>query len=136
MVLSGRVDGVCEYFLSVEGCLLIFLFVLAVMGHALFVVGMYAGARKDQYSIARVALGAVNAVLTVSLLVLVQKIVSRWLREADLYCNDVETGQGREGAGRGCGVFWQVLLGGVLLLLAAAEFFFLLRQLPFVANLE
>lgn len=132
---------ICEWVMSVEGCLLIFLFVLAVMGHVLFLVGMYQGASKDQYSIERVALGVANAVLTISLLVLVQKIVSRWLRESDFfaavasaYCvNDVEAAQMLQSQGegrRGCGFVSQVLLGGVLSVLAAAEIFFLLRQLP------
>lgn len=131
----------CEWVMSVEGCLLIFLFVMAVMGHILFLVGIYQGASKDEYSIARVALGVANAVLTISLLVLVQKIVSRWLRESDFfaavasaYCvNDVEVAHSQQTQGygrRGCGFVYQVLLGGVLSVLAAAEIFFLLRQLP------
>lgn len=82
--LLAHGERLCEYLVSVEGCLLIFLFVLAVMGHLLFVLGIYNGTNPDQYVVERMVLGIANALLTLSLLVLVQKIVSRWLRESDL----------------------------------------------------
>lgn len=140
MVLKA--DEACVWMLSVEGCLLIFLFVLAVLGHVLFVVGIYDGAGKrgeegDVYSIERVALGVVNAVLTMSLLVLVQKVVSRWLRERDFFlavasvdCGDLESGEGERREWRRCGSICQMVLGGILSAVAGAEIFFLLTLLP------
>lgn len=145
--VKRRVEGGVLWMLSVEGCLLMFLFVLAVLGHILFVVGVYDGAGEDEddmYSIERVAMGVLNAVLTMSLLVLVQKVVSRWLRERDFlmavaamdYGGDVERGGAvvggaeRRNCGRCGGVVCQVILGGVLSVLAAAEIFFLLTMLP------
>lgn len=141
--VAVKADEFCVWMLSVEGCLLIFLFVLAVLGHVLFVVGIYGGADNrreegDAYSIERVALGGVNAVLTMSLLVLVQKVVSRWLRERDFFlavasvdCGDLESG---EGGGRRdwrrCNAVCQVALGGILSAVAGAEIFFLLTLLP------
>lgn len=140
--MAVKADEACVWVLSVEGCLLIFLFVLAVLGHVLFVVGIYDGADKrgeegDVYSIERVALGVVNAVLTMSLLVLVQKVVSRWLRERDFFlavasvdCGDLESGEGQRREWRRCGGVCQVVLGGILSAVAGAEIFFLLTVLP------
>lgn len=127
----------CDYLVSVEGCLAVFLFVMAVMGHIIFVLGMYKGAESEEFSVQRIALGVINAILTLSLLVLVQKMVSRWLRETDFtvawpnalpFGGDVETGF--MGSGRRCGFVCHVLLGGVLAIAAVAEIFFLARQLP------
>lgn len=73
----------CEDAFTVESCLFIFLLVLAVMGHALFVLSIYKGAEKDEHSLKRVCLAAANALVTLSLLILVQKLASRWLRETD-----------------------------------------------------
>eukprot|EP00177_Eucheuma_denticulatum_P003917 GFKZ01007083.1.p1 GENE.GFKZ01007083.1~~GFKZ01007083.1.p1 ORF type:complete len:237 (+),score=34.77 GFKZ01007083.1:283-993(+) len=145
--VKRRVEGGVVWMLSVEGCLLMFLFVLAVLGHVLFVVGVYdvaEGDEDDMYSLERVAMGVLNAVLTMSLLVLVQKIVSRWLRERDFLIavaamdcgGDVERGAAAGGGadgrhwGRCGGVVCQIALGTVLSVLAAAEIFFLMTMLP------
>lgn len=79
----SRADRICEYLVTLEGCLLLFLFVLALMGHALFLLSMYGGVHVEQFAIERLALGIANAILTGCLLVLVQRVVSRWLRESD-----------------------------------------------------
>lgn len=136
-----RCDALCTYLVTVEACLLLFLFVLAAMGHALFVLGMYGCAESKQYSLQRVGLAVVNAVLTFSWLVLVQRIVSRCLRESDFLLalasapltGDVEAAVTipTTGEGRPCGFVAQLILGACLSLLAAAEIFFLFRHLPF-----
>lgn len=83
--LSTYAYRVCEDILTLESCLFIFLFVLAVMGHALFVLSVYKGAEKDEHSLKRVCLAGANAIVTLSLLILVQKLASRWLREMDSF---------------------------------------------------
>lgn len=148
---SSENDGFCSrlfvwftalfnYLLTVEGCLLLFLFVLAAMGHILFVISMYSAASDPtEYSLQRLALALVNAMLTLSLLVVVQRVVSRRLREGDFVfalanaslIPDVENALPAPQSYRPCGFVYQLLLGGFLSALAAAEIFFLVRQLPF-----
>lgn len=122
---GGAVCGVCRCtydggvlgrkagtFLSVEGCLLLFLLVLAVMGHVLFLMGVYKGG--GSYVIEKGTLAVVNAVLTGTLLVCVQKAVSRWLRESEMQ--------------RGGGTLAQVALGVGLSGVAGCEIFLLLSN--------
>lgn len=81
--IRAYIFRLCEDVFTVESCLFIFLFVLAVMGHALFVLSVYKGAEQDEHSLKRVCLAAANALVTLSLLILAQKLASRWLRELD-----------------------------------------------------
>ncbi|PXF41334.1 hypothetical protein BWQ96_08949 [Gracilariopsis chorda] len=110
------------------------------MGHILFVIGMYnAASDPTEYSLQRLALAVVNAMLTLTLLVVVQRVVSRRLREGDFVfalanaslIPDVENAVPAAQNHRPCGFVYQLLLGGFLSALAAAEIFFLVRQLPF-----
>lgn len=131
----------CENFISLEACLLLFLLVLAIMGHLIFVLGIYRGATRE-YSLQRSCLAFVNAVLTIGLLILVQKVVSRWLRESDFFValasaplasGDVETGVATTEERPRNSFVCQVFLGACLSIVAAAEIFFLLQQLPFAS---
>lgn len=82
--ISTCVNRMCEDAFTVESCLFTFLVVLAVMGHALFVLSVYKGAeKKDEHSLKRMCLAIANAVVTLSLLIVVQKLASRWLREME-----------------------------------------------------
>lgn len=95
--LSTSVYRICEDVLTLESCLFIFLFVLAVMGHALFVLSVYKGAEKDEHSLKRVCLAAANAIVTLGLLILVQKLASRWLREMDSFSSSSSLANGGGG---------------------------------------
>lgn len=137
--VAERLSWIGNYFITVEGCLLLFLFVLATMGHIIFVVYIYKSAvDPTQYSMQRLALALLNAVLTLTLLVVVQRVVTKWLRENDFLfalantplITDVESPTPTPQHNRQCGVVCQLLLGALLSAIAAAEIFFLVRQLP------
>lgn len=140
--LADRAESLCNYLLTVEGCLLIFLAVLAAMGHALFVVGIYRASANDAYSSHRLALASANAVLTVTVLVLVHKMVSRCLREAEgvgggnsvspqaMYLATEDGVPTRAEDGVKWTLVGQVVLGVVLSVVAAAEIYLIVQELP------
>lgn len=133
---------------TVESCLCVFLFVLAVMGHALFVLGMYKGVETDEHSLKRIALAIANAVLTFTLLFVVLKLTIRWLRDSENGLNsissvqiidtdtnsvsvsDVEAQHVPDRYGNRCSTLSQVIVGAVLSVIAAAEIFLIVRELP------
>lgn len=149
--LIGR--RVWNFAFTVETCLFLFLFVLAVMGHALFVMGVFKGISNngyddDEHSHKRIALAFANAVVTFALLICVQKIVVRWLREADANVTvgrsngNVVVDVGHSGISSAtaivsdhryasrCTTLAQLVLGAFLSIVAAAEIFLLIRALP------
>jgi hypothetical protein len=73
--------AICDQLVSLESCLLLCLTALAVSGHTIFLVHMRAHVSINEYPRERVLLAGLNAVLSACILFLVQKIVSRWLRE-------------------------------------------------------
>lgn len=145
--VASMTRRVLEAAFTVEGCLFIFLFMLAVMGHALFVLGVYRGAENDEHSLKRVGLALANAVLTFTLLIFVQKVAARWLRDAEhgspsivaplsdeehnsAQPSDWPTQSSSDRYASRCTTLSQVLLGAVLSVVAAAEIFLLVRELP------
>lgn len=77
--------SLCDSLLSIEGCLFLFLFVLAVTGHSIFLLHMYDTDREyDEYRDERLVLAFANAILSCGILAIVQRSVSRWLREGAL----------------------------------------------------
>lgn len=130
----------CDTAFTVETCLFLFLFVLAVTGHALFVAGVYKGVSRDEHALKRVALALANAAVTLSLLVLVHKLAMRWLRDADVgahtssahvpIAHDVEAQLASDRFASRCTTFSQILVGALLSVIAAAEIFLVVMQLP------
>lgn len=133
---------------TVESCLCVFLFVLAVMGHALFVLGMYKGVETDEHSLKRVALAVANAVLTFILLYVILKLAIRWLRDSEngshlmpslqatdpdmntTSVSDLESQHVSDRYGNRCSTLSQVIIGALLSVIAAAEIFLIVRELP------
>lgn len=135
-----------------ETCVFVFLLVLAIMGHALFVMGVFKGAvQADEHSHKRIVLALANAILTIFLLICLQKLILRWLREAQLSpapaptptpAPDIESqdGAGSNNVGAApvveqryatrCTTVAQVVLGALLSVVAAAEIFLIIRELP------
>jgi RING-variant domain len=74
-------SAVCDHIVSLESCLLLCLTALAISGHTIFLVHMRAHVSVNEYPRERVLLAGLNALLSACILVLVQKIVSRWLRD-------------------------------------------------------
>lgn len=119
--------------------MLIFVLVLAVMGHVLYVINVWRG---EEYKEERLYLGVLNAVLMMGLLVLARRIVSRWLREEDFFVavagaldRDLEVGEaeieGEAGGGNVCKSFR--LWGGGVCVVGGVEMWLLLRELPLSA---
>lgn len=137
--------ALCATVLSLEACVLLILFVLAVSGHTFFLFRVYTPAAKTpggtEYALQRLLLAVVNAGLTFGILALVRKIASRWLRESAQAA--AEGGGNATGSGSGAMLLpapasfgagasshaGQVTLGGVLSLVAGAEVYLLVSAL-------
>lgn len=129
--------------------MLLCLFVLAVSGHTIFVVRMYAtpglaAGAVEGYGRERLLLAVLNAGLTFAILVLVRKIVVRWIRDAASFENALgsaaalpvlatgsEVSQGQAGlrAAPPLGTYGQVALSACLSVCAGAEVYLLISAL-------
>lgn len=112
---GGGMTATTAVGISVECCLLMFIFVLGVTGHGIYLLWMYGEKNSwtkhtlKQYVVERFALGVVNAVLTLAFLVLLKKMVTKWIASVD-------SEGGTEGEG------WKLVpvFGGTLLSMVAA----------------
>lgn len=140
--------ALCATVLSLEACVLLCLFVLAVSGHSFFLFRVYSAAPATpgfgEYAMQRVLLAVVNACLTFGILALVRKMAARWLRETATGA-EAATGLTHATAGGGGAALLpapatfgatgvssyakHVTLGGVLSLVAGAEVYLLVSAL-------
>lgn len=104
--------------ISVEGCLLMCVFVLGVAGHGIYLLWMYGdgwAGRVEAYVIERFALGVVNAVLTAAFLYLFKKAVTKWISSMESDILEAESWK-----------LMPVIAGIVLSLVAAFEVYMIL----------